>query len=216
MRSDEFYEKYYSEFQGRGLQSRYIAFSHRFLERCANYSARRILEIGAGKGEHVRFVMPGYREYVLTDIRDMSKIVDLPDKTTFVQANAENLPFMNDSFDRIIGTCVLHHLDTPQTALQEMLRVWDKRGVISLQVPTDPHFLYVSAKKLFVNGKWKQYGFESPLAEHWEEHKNHFLGIDSAIKKTFSAFSIERRFWPVPFLHLPSINLFAVYRVTCK
>lgn len=36
------------------------------------------------------------------------------DLVKFEVADVQNLPFKNDSFDRTISTCLLHHLDNPK------------------------------------------------------------------------------------------------------
>jgi SAM-dependent methyltransferase len=47
---------------------------------------------------------------------------------TFVQADAEHLPFADDSFDRVWGNAVLHHLDLNKAA-RELCRVLRPGGI---------------------------------------------------------------------------------------
>jgi ubiquinone/menaquinone biosynthesis C-methylase UbiE len=211
-----FYEKNYAYFQSSGLQANYIRLSHQLMEKTNHYYAKNILEIGGGAGEHVKFVKSVFETYILSDIRSIPKEVLLPEKVKFEAADAHKLPFANTHFDRIISTCVLHHLDNPRQALFEILRVWDKTGVVTILVPTDPHFLYVLSKKLFVNRKWRSRGILNPLDKHWDEHKNHFLAIDYKIKEVFSEYKVKKIAWPLHFVTIPGLNLFVVYQITPK
>jgi ubiquinone/menaquinone biosynthesis C-methylase UbiE len=51
----------------------------------------------------------------------------------FVCASAYALPFCNSSFDEVVSFHLLEHLDTPLTALREMVRV--SRNVVTVVVP---------------------------------------------------------------------------------
>jgi phosphatidylethanolamine/phosphatidyl-N-methylethanolamine N-methyltransferase len=84
----------------------------------------RVLEIGGGSGEHLDFIKHSYDSYILTDIRmpvlplKWSENLKISTKT----ANAEELPFLNESFDRIIVTCLLHHAERPEKVMEEVVR----------------------------------------------------------------------------------------------
>ena len=41
----------------------------------------------------------------------------------FVKADAEAIPFSGNFFDRVLSTCLLHHVDDPLQVLLEMRRV---------------------------------------------------------------------------------------------
>jgi len=78
------------------------------------------------------------------------------------QADIYDLPYKNGSFDLIICTEVLEHLDNPQKALEEMLRA-TKRYLI-LSVPNEPFFMLSN----FLRGKnLSRWGNDMDHVNHW-------------------------------------------------
>lgn len=49
----------------------------------------------------------------------------------FVRGDAECLPFDDNTFDTVVSRLALHHLETPEVALQEMGRVCRPNGVVA-------------------------------------------------------------------------------------
>ena len=98
----------------------------------------RSLEIGAGTGYFTLNLMrAGYvREAVCTDISpgmvqtlsENARRLDL--EVEAVQADAERLPFADESFDLVLGHAVLHHLPGLDRACSEFLRVLRPGGTI--------------------------------------------------------------------------------------
>ena len=62
----------------------------------------------------------------------------LADKINFLVADAENLPFANDSFDWVVSSHVLEHLPDFQKGLNEVKRVTRKKAVIALPTCLNP------------------------------------------------------------------------------
>ena len=95
--------------------------------------AKSDLVLDAGSGDN-----PHWRADVLCDkflLDDFGRgergiVLDRP----FVVGDIEHLPFLNQSFDYIICTAVLEHLNNPSLAMQELMRA-GKRGYI--EVPTE-------------------------------------------------------------------------------
>jgi SAM-dependent methyltransferase len=65
----------------------------------------------------------------------------------YVQANGENLPFANDSFDRIWGNAILHHLDLHRAAV-ELRRILRPGGVAVFCEPWGGNPLLNLARRL--------------------------------------------------------------------
>ena len=89
-----------------------------------------VLEIGANRGEHLQFVRHGFRSYVLTDINNFD-IVDLSPTEQrkglkFQVEDACSLSFSSEYFDRVLCSCVLHHVLDAESALLELRRVLKK------------------------------------------------------------------------------------------
>ncbi len=80
----------------------------------------------------------------------------------FKQGSIYKLPYKDNSFDLIICTEVVEHLDTPAKALKEMLRVSKKYLIIS--APNEPFFMISN----FLRGKnLMQFGNDPEHIQHW-------------------------------------------------
>jgi ubiquinone/menaquinone biosynthesis C-methylase UbiE len=131
----------------------------------------------------------------------------------FEQADVEALHYDDASFDRILSTCLLHHLVDPEQGLLEMRRVVRRGGLISLTLPCDPGFLYRVGK---VVGPYrrlrKNFGVSDPRYLHYIQHRNHFPALESIISQVFKNDNIKHRTYPfsLPFWNL---NLFRIYQI---
>ncbi len=129
------------------LQSSLMQASHRRVEERFKEvdSFSRVLEIGAGTGEHLGYVRHHFDQYVLSDIDAKTLEVakgklanKFGDKLLFEKQSGERLSYADDSFDRLIATHVLEHIYQPHLAIKEWARVVKDGGVISILIPTDP------------------------------------------------------------------------------
>ena len=78
------------------------------------------------------------------------------------QASIYELPYEDQSFDLVVCTEVLEHLENPEKALQEMLRVSKKYLVIT--VPNEPLFMLSN----FLRGKnVSRFGNDAEHINHW-------------------------------------------------
>ena len=90
----------------------------------------RVLEIGCGSGNILRFI--NSKNIYGLDISP--KMIDFCKKTipygNFTQGDAENLPYENDFFDKVIISEVLYYLPDLEKALEEAKRVLKKDGLL--------------------------------------------------------------------------------------
>lgn len=78
------------------------------------------------------------------------------------QGSVYNLPFKDGSFDLVICTEVLEHLESPEKALSELVRVSKKHVVVS--VPSEPWFMLTN----FVRGRYfTSFGNVPGHIKHW-------------------------------------------------
>lgn len=78
------------------------------------------------------------------------------------QGSVYDLPYRDNSFDLIVCTEVLEHLENPKKAIQEILRVSKKYILVS--VPNEPFFMMVN----FLRGKnVMQFGNDPEHIQHW-------------------------------------------------
>ena len=215
--------KDYNEVYYTGNLGLFERWTHKSLEKGKRAESQPlVLDIGGGDGQHVPFLSGKFANYTILDLLDHSKSLnpgiadeDLP-RVNFVVGNAEELPFEDDSFDRIILTCILHHVDSPVKVLNECRRVLRNGGVLSLYLPNDPGMLYRWIRHF---GAHKKYAKRTnrPLSEIkylWAiEHQNHVLGISTIIKSVFIRDVVSRRSYPIPFGSW-NLNLFQIYQIS--
>lgn len=107
----------------------------------------KILDVGCGDG--VITILAAKRGAFVTGIdlslpsiksaRSHAKKERVNDRTSFLASDIYNLPFKTESFDKVICTEVLEHLEKPLAALHEIRRVLKKRGKLIVSVPTAFH-----------------------------------------------------------------------------
>jgi phosphatidylethanolamine/phosphatidyl-N-methylethanolamine N-methyltransferase len=212
MDEDNFYRGIYRDVQDSGASGWYIRKSHKLLEKgFSKIPQPKILEVGGNIGEHIQFVHEDFTSYTLTDYRPTG-FVSQNDLIKFEIADVQNLPFQNDLFDRTISTCLLHHLDDPKKALEEMRRVTAHNGLISILVPCDPGLAYRLAKRLGPARKWKAAGIPNPSFYHYAQHRNHFPGIASIIQEVFNLDKTTTHYWPFG-IKSWNVNLFTTNQI---
>jgi phosphatidylethanolamine/phosphatidyl-N-methylethanolamine N-methyltransferase len=182
---------------------------HKSLEKNFKSNAGfEILEIGANIGEHVGFVSKNFESYTLSDIRETKFLNQGNPKIKFQIADVESLPFEDCTFDRIISTCVFHHLNDPTRGLEEIRRVVRIGGYISILLPNDPGIMYRALRRLTTLRTAKRQGLlDEVQLVHALEHKNHYLSIRTLIKWVFENDEIKFSFKP---FWIPSYNINAI------
>ena len=151
---DDFYKNYYSMvFSSKGMSSYFNSLTHRALERefrNAKGEGEAILEIGAGKGEHFKFVNKSFLSYTMLDLFPKPSDFSEFQSADWVQADICDKDLNLPKYDRILSMCVFHHLDDPKTAIENVKRFLKPGGTFSLFLPSDPGMLNRLNRKLFV------------------------------------------------------------------
>jgi SAM-dependent methyltransferase len=172
-----------------------------------------VLELGAGSGEHFQFVRHRFSNYVQSDIRIPESEISQDTRSSFVATNAEDLPFTDNFFDRVVLTCLLHHLSNPIMCLREVKRVVKPGGHISILVPADPGFFYRTLRFLTSVRRAKKLGFDSGALVHALEHRNHVGSLHQMIKYVFIESEIKSRGWPLVIGSWWNLNLLISYQI---
>lgn len=102
-------------------------------------SEERLLEIGSSAGYRIE----GYAEKGVKlwgvdadhDAIETAKRTGSP--VNLIEADASDLPFPNESFDRILCVHLLEHLPDPQKAIGEMARVLKPQGCAVIVAPCE-------------------------------------------------------------------------------
>ena len=120
------------------------------------WRGRRVLEVGCGLGTDLLQFARGGAHVIGTDLtehatrltRQRLSLDGLPG-TAFV-ADAERLPFANDSFDLVYSWGVIHHTPDTATAASEIVRVCRPGGRVAVMV--------YHRRSLFALQAWVVYG----------------------------------------------------------
>ena len=189
---------------------------HRFLENGRDsIPFEKVLEVGALNGEHTHFVNHEFSQYYVTDIRNPSQTtIDCLSKRgfTFRFADVENLPFEDAYFDRVISTCLLHHLENPEQGISEILRVVKSGGTVDILVPNDPSFIY-SASWFVTTGirALLKRKFRESYTNRKSEHIKDLKSIEISLLALINYNLIEKKHFPNVFKWK---NLAVLFRFT--
>jgi len=147
-----------------------------------------ILDVGCGEG----FTLNRLKEHEigskLEGLEYSKDAIELGKKTypdiKITQGSVYELPYKDNSFDLVLCTEVLEHLDKPEIALKELVRVSKKYLVIS--VPNEPFFMFAQ----LVRGKnWSRFGNDIEHINHWT-----MFDFPKFIKQNSSVKILSRRF----------------------
>ena len=98
----------------------------------------RLLEVGCGAGNILAEIEEGERHGIDISNYLLEKAKKRLNKEVYLEkADAQNLPFRNGSFDRIICSEVIEHVINPLLLLSEMARVLRPDGIAVLSIPNE-------------------------------------------------------------------------------
>jgi phosphatidylethanolamine/phosphatidyl-N-methylethanolamine N-methyltransferase len=221
-----YYKRHYWNVHYKGLLSFFTNGIHRKLEKdnVTGQFYSNVLEIGGGAGEHLKFVRHGFETYLLLDISEntegLLRVKSDPraSQIRFVLADAAKIPLKNDDFDRVLVTCVLHHIPNLEMALAEIRRVAKSGAKIDIYLPCDPGMLYRWIRHWVSHFKQKRI-MELTWVEvkHlWAlEHRNHYLAILSLIRGIFIYDDVRIKRYPFR-LFSWNLNLYSLICIQIK
>ncbi len=220
MEEDFYGGTYKAMFYSDGSSAVATKFLHTALERYPNrkhLSFPLTLEIGGGEGLHFKYVHSEYDLYLLSDVRTSplspeAEMAKNSGKLQFIVENAERLSLENSTIDRVIFSCVLHHLNNPEAALNEARRVLKSGGMISIYLPCDPGFIYRQLRKVFTSRRSRTLGIDYELI-NVREHINHYYQLNKLIKEVFKEDVLRIRRFPFQFLNY-DLNIFSIIHIS--
>lgn len=129
-------------------------------------NVKSVLDVGCGEGFTLNRLKEEKIGTHLEGVDFLKTAIDLGKKTypnlTLIQADIYKLPYKNKSFDLVLCTEVLEHLEDPQKALLELKRV--SSNYLLLSVPNEPIFIMAN----FLRGKnWSRFGNDIEHINHW-------------------------------------------------
>lgn len=132
----------------------------------SNLESINILDVGCGEGFISRLVKDRIPDNEIVGVEYSIEALEIARKLnpdiTFYQGDIYNLDFKDDAFDLVICTEVLEHLQKPEKAIKEIIRVASK-GVI-ITVPNEPWFCLGN---LLVLKNVKRLGNPKDHINHW-------------------------------------------------
>ena len=216
--SDDIYlNGQYQKVMGTGVISLMWKFIHATMERpFREMEFEKILELGAGNGEHLPQVKSKYSTYFATDLRlaPLKKLAGVPG-LQIAKIDASKINFPDKHFARTIVSCVLAHVITPVKAITEIHRVTEPGGYITIYLPCEPGILLRFTRMLTTVPKNKNLGITDPYYQHYQEHRNYYLSLNHYIKSEYAQDSVRTRYYPFPFLSW-NFNLFKIYQIKLK
>lgn len=218
--SEDFIEKWYTEEYSRNSYCDAAGFAqrlmHKSIERPWNSHTffETVLEIGGNRGEHLQHVSHQFQRYIVSDIRDRRKFIDAQTfGVSFQLENAESLTFSDNSFDRVLCCCVLHHLDSPESALHEMRRVTKELGRIDIFLSCDPGWAFRVARYFgpVRAASRRNLGDVKRLIDA-RDHQNHVASLSRLIHYVFRSDTISVKSYPLPFCTW-NFSWWKIYRI---
>jgi len=214
-----YYDKFYNLIVGvdsSGILGYLSKYPHKLLEKpFKSNKGLNIIEVGAGQGEHLSFVTQDYSKYICTDV-DGTRLSLINrhkyPKSETTLMDAESLKFADNSFDRLISTCLLSHLGNPEGALVEWRRVIRHHGNISIYISTDPSIMLRLMRLLTTQRKAKKIGYGGYQLFIAREHKISAHVLINLIKHTFEQDKINIKFRPF-FLKSWYFNLLCIIKI---
>ncbi len=174
----------------------------------------RVLEIGAGTGEHLKYVRHSYDNYILSD-HDASALEVAKKKLSsssfsglsYDLQSGGDLRYADDSFDRVIAVHVLEHIYYPHIAIKEWARVIKAGGVLSVLIPTDPGIAWRVGRHLGPrrNAIAQGIAYDYVMAR---EHVNSCVNLVALLKHYFP--NHKQAWWPLKFSSV-DMNLFYAF-----
>jgi len=207
----DFVSKWYNEQYQSCTYCNAAGFSQRFMHRSMeqNHTVKnhfgRVLEIGANRGEHLGYVRHTFDSYFLTDIQTFDKSVlpntELRNGLIFQREDATQLSFDNQSFDRVLCSCVLHHVSDAESALTELRRVLKTGGSADIFLSSDPGFLFRLGRYIGPVREAKKLGLDGvKRLVDARDHRNHVAGLTRLIRHVFRDDTISERSYPVRYM----------------
>jgi phosphatidylethanolamine/phosphatidyl-N-methylethanolamine N-methyltransferase len=165
---NEFAEHYHEVFYESNPIIRFVQEAgHRLVEKPFTKTEHfpRVLEVGAGSGEHLYHVRHSYDEYIVSDLnsdiieQSKSRYGDQA-KLTFQVQNCSQLDLPDNSIDRLISIYNLEHMAKPYLVLKEWKRVLKPGGMLSISIPTEGGLAWNLGRYLTTRRTFIKKGFD--------------------------------------------------------
>ena len=223
---EDYYLNYYEKVHGSQWGESRLSFHkdiEKPLDRDSNYPD--ILEVGAGEGQHQRFIRHQYSRYLATDLRDIVNAELFPINEGYVPnyagsfrayGDATSLAYGDETFDRVVAGCLLLHLADPLKAIDEWYRVLKKGGRIDALIPRDESFLVGVYRSLFSRRKAMKLGFKDFDLVNALEHVTHYSRVIRLSSARYDSKEISFTHFPPILGNIEFLRAYSVMRIIKK
>ena len=215
----KYYSDFYSQMIGHdatGILKFLWQYPHKKMEsKFKSNSGFRILEVGAGEGEHVDFVVDDYAEYLATDV-DTARLEKLSERNLpnlkVAKVDAQVTTFPDNHFDRIIATCLLAHMLKPEETLHEWQRILKPGGALTIYIPCEPGLALKTFRRFFTKPKAERMGYQGYDLFIARDHINSADKLCTLIAHVFRTDRFKLIFSPLP-IKSWYLNLFLIVQI---
>ena len=132
-----------------------------YIKKYAKFSEdTKVLDVGCGNG----FLGYYFSKFCNVTELDYSKYMLLMNPLEkLIQANAENLPFNDNTFDVVFSSALLHHVQSPEKFLREYKRV-SKKFVVIIEPNRNNPLMFIFS--MMVKEEWKALRFSLRYLEN--------------------------------------------------
>jgi len=158
------------------------------IEECrGNDEEMSVLDVGCGEGFVANFLYDNVKGLKITAVDYFDEAInkaknDNKRNISFLKGDIYHLNYAGDTFDMVMATEVLEHLDNPDEALRELVRAAKKYVVIT--VPNEPFFCLGN---LLTGKNVKRLGNPIDHVNHWT-----YFGFEKFIKKNLSHVKLRK------------------------
>ncbi len=128
--SEEQFAAVYERFQDNPIERETDLNKECFDEILSSLTGKNVLEVGSGRCLLSDAIQKKGYSVTATDIVIGADLREKYSKLTFAEGNVENLPFEDDSFDTVVCTHTLEHVQDLPKAISELRRVCRQRLLI--------------------------------------------------------------------------------------
>lgn len=139
----------YSKNNYTGFSGFLFSLGHKNLEKnLENKKFSNVLEIGAGTEPHLKYIKHEYNKYTIMETSDFSidYLKENYDNIDIIKYDGLNFTFDDNSFDRIILSHCLEHIENYEQFVDKLMKILKSGGILSLSQPTDPGILWRLAR----------------------------------------------------------------------
>ncbi|MBF0143484.1 MAG: class I SAM-dependent methyltransferase [Magnetococcales bacterium] len=168
----------------------------------------RVLEVGAGTGQHLSFVRHRFDTYLMTDINaDLLAQAGRKHEGTpgvrFEVRDATDLGYEEASFDRVISVYNLEHLPFPHRVIEGWRRLLRPGGTLSIAFPTEGGVAWRLGRHLTTRRSFTRWGLDLDYIIA-REHINTCANLVSLVRHYFP--DLRQTWFPLG-IPLSDVNL---------